>query len=568
MKNWIRTLLLAAALCCALCVTTLAADDQNGYALIVESQSPYLSLSLSTPTTPDQAGYCAVLYCSEEMDVYQELRYDHYNSMTDERTFTAVKGGTYDRVRILQGRGSRFEDPDAVILADWAFYRPIVVQEDAFELPETAALEEARKIYDEAGYCRYILTGVGEQYSYIARDACLDKTHNLNGRQGLYFSTLEGCPGVEIYGLEITQAEDRYIQRVSKAVHMEIPAAETEGYGVRVSVEKGMLYAALEVPADADQDHSYYLFLYDSTGVNRTTWSAKSLPGERISLEFITANVDRVRICEGSDSDEYLVDLALDKPIIGLGEVFEFPGSVSVTARKDPDGAEDAYIYSFEGLQLDQFAYILTSGRKDWMITEPVGYSDDTWLNVRSTLQAFIAVEEADYYGIASSTSKSLYIKPEEKDGKLTVTVNGGGTVTLANCRVEINGIEISTGTEDISYTTEGELELVCKEIPGGYYDVVITRPGCLPYTIQKVAVVSKDVDLGTIDLIAGDVNEDGKINIADMGVFRAEFGKTGEDIGNSYTDVNGDGKVNIADMGIFRQNFGKTAEKDCTVKY
>ena len=173
MKNWIRTLLLAAALCCALSVTTLAADDQNGYALIVESQSPYLSLSLSTPTTPDQAGYCAVLYCSEEMDVYQELRYDHYNSMTDERTFTAVNGGTYDRVRILQGRESRFEDPDAVILADWAFYRPIVVQEDAFELPETAALEEARKIYDEVGYCRYILTGVGEQYSYIAKDwAC------------------------------------------------------------------------------------------------------------------------------------------------------------------------------------------------------------------------------------------------------------------------------------------------------------------------------------------------------------------------------------------------------------
>ena len=52
------------------------------------------------------------------------------------------------------------------------------------------------------------------------------------------------------------------------------------------------------------------------------------------------------------------------------------------------------------------------------------------------------------------------------------------------------------------------------------------------------------------------------------MGAFRQEFGKTGENISNVLTDVNNDGKVNIADMGIFRQNFGKTAEKDCTIQY
>ena len=34
------------------------------------------------------------------------------------------------------------------------------------------------------------------------------------------------------------------------------------------------------------------------------------------------------------------------------------------------------------------------------------------------------------------------------------------------------------------------------------------------------------------------------------------------------YLKVNEDGKVNIQDMGTFRANFGKTAEKDCTVEY
>ena len=101
-----------------------------------------------------------------------------------------------------------------------------------------------------------------------------------------------------------------------------------------------------------------------------------------------------------------------------------------------------------------------------------------------------------------------------------------------------------------------------------GECDVVITKGGCLTYTVKGVNVSDANIDLGEIQLVAGDVNEDDKINIADMGVFRQEFGKTGDAIGNACTDVNGDGKVNIADMGVFRQNFGKTAEKDCTVEY
>ena len=97
---------------------------------------------------------------------------------------------------------------------------------------------------------------------------------------------------------------------------------------------------------------------------------------------------------------------------------------------------------------------------------------------------------------------------------------------------------------------------------------MVITRPGCLTFTVKDVAVEGFGIDFGVIDLVPGDVNGDNKINISDMGAFRQDFGKVGETIANSLTDVNNDGKVNIADMGIFRQNFGKTAEKDCTYTF
>ena len=101
-----------------------------------------------------------------------------------------------------------------------------------------------------------------------------------------------------------------------------------------------------------------------------------------------------------------------------------------------------------------------------------------------------------------------------------------------------------------------------------GTYDLKVKKGGCLTHTVKNITVEDEDIDLGEIRLVAGDVNEDGKINIQDMGTFRAEFGKTGDAIGNDYTDVNEDGKVNIQDMGTFRANFGKTAEKDCTVEY
>ena len=125
-------------------------------------------------------------------------------------------------------------------------------------------------------------------------------------------------------------------------------------------------------------------------------------------------------------------------------------------------------------------------------------------------------------------------------------------------------GASIEIGGESVAVNEDGSFALPAE----GEFDVVITKPGCLTYTIKGVTTVKGNVELPKVVRAAGDVNGDDKINISDMGAFRQEFGKTGENIGNVLTDVNNDGKVNIADMGIFRQNFGKTAEKDCTVQF
>ena len=132
--------------------------------------------------------------------------------------------------------------------------------------------------------------------------------------------------------------------------------------------------------------------------------------------------------------------------------------------------------------------------------------------------------------------------------------MSGGAGASVA---IEGEGIQVEV-KEDGSFVINGS----------GTFNVVITKPGCLTFTVKDVTTADGAVTLPEVELVAGDVNGDDKINISDMGAFRQEFGKVGENIANTLTDVNGDGKVNIADMGIFRQNFGKTAEKDCTIQF
>ena len=116
-------------------------------------------------------------------------------------------------------------------------------------------------------------------------------------------------------------------------------------------------------------------------------------------------------------------------------------------------------------------------------------------------------------------------------------------------------------------YTSADGKMTICNIAPGTY-DLQVKKSGFLTYTVKGITVGTEEIDLGSIVLLAGDTNNDGMINIVDMGIFRQNFGKTGENIANAYTDTNGDKMVNILDMSVFRTNFGKTAAKDCTINY
>ena len=99
--------------------------------------------------------------------------------------------------------------------------------------------------------------------------------------------------------------------------------------------------------------------------------------------------------------------------------------------------------------------------------------------------------------------------------------------------------------------------------VAAGTYDLVVTKPGHLTYTITGVKVESGNVDLtadaskaySTITLLAGDVDQDGNINESDVSVIRyaSNINKPVSSAANPLADVDGDGNVNESDVSIVR---------------
>ncbi|MEM7808764.1 MAG: hypothetical protein AAF561_11700, partial [Planctomycetota bacterium] len=64
---------------------------------------------------------------------------------------------------------------------------------------------------------------------------------------------------------------------------------------------------------------------------------------------------------------------------------------------------------------------------------------------------------------------------------------------------------------------------------------------------------------LFNFDVLAGDANDDGVVDLADFGVLRANFGSPGL---FSTGDFNYDGVIDLADFGILRANFGAALDE------
>lgn len=111
-----------------------------------------------------------------------------------------------------------------------------------------------------------------------------------------------------------------------------------------------------------------------------------------------------------------------------------------------------------------------------------------------------------------------------------------------------------------LNYTTNDDGTYQIYIVPGTY-DILLDKPGYLDH-IYKTRIIQAEevIDLGYKELIAGDVNKDGSIQILDLSELMSIFGI--DNVNPNYNvkyDFNEDGEVQILDLSFLMSDFSET---------
>lgn len=171
----------------------------------------------------------------------------------------------------------------------------------------------------------------------------------------------------------------------------------------------------------------------------------------------------------------------------------------------------------------------------------------------------------------------AMYQTPDTS--KINVSVSG--TVKSYNPNNPVTVQLIEQGHHEVAYETtidpttgsgQKEQSFSFDAVAAGTYDLVVTKPGHLTYTVKGVVVGGTAIDLtkhsnaaiSTITLLCGDIDGNGFINSTDLGIILKgqNYGKSTATAGDKTADLDGNGFINSTDLGIVLQgqHYGKSA--------
>lgn len=132
------------------------------------------------------------------------------------------------------------------------------------------------------------------------------------------------------------------------------------------------------------------------------------------------------------------------------------------------------------------------------------------------------------------------------------------------------SGIYIDIPTTKLKTMTNAAGYFLLKRIPPGRVNIRANGSGLAPDMWKDIEVIGQQTTtIGTITLINGDADGDGRVNTMDFSLLREAYFKTKDDAGwldtgalnrDGYinADFNGDNKVNTEDFAILRDNYFK----------
>jgi hypothetical protein len=120
--------------------------------------------------------------------------------------------------------------------------------------------------------------------------------------------------------------------------------------------------------------------------------------------------------------------------------------------------------------------------------------------------------------------------------------------------------VQLLAGETAVNETVTGaDGAFAFNDVAAGTYTIRFVAPQHLAATLPvNVDGSGQAIDLGTISLIAGDTDDDGKVDILDATFVGANF-DVGVPPAPSNADMNRDAQVNISDLVLVGSNFGQT---------
>ena len=284
--------------------------------------------------------------------------------------------------------------------------------------------------------------------------------------------------------------------------------------------------------------------------------------------------------------DIQTVSIEVEEPVAGQPLNFQ---ALSV-------GEPDAYmagVYPYEG---KVFWFDLTGGGVKQLDPGAVARSDGGTYR----LTVFVHPKEGHQFAKATEKTRTFWVNGQKAKGSCNTDgsqaqvdytftfpaakpgagVAVTGKVTSYNpgnpTTVELRqGGAMKYSTTIAAATSSGQVpqDFNLDTVAAGEYDLVVTKPGHLTYTVKGVVVGDGPHDLtkhsnaaiSMITLLCGDIVKNGYIDFADYQelLSPANYGKKTTDTGvNALADLNGNGYIDFADYQILlsSQHYGKSA--------
>ncbi len=189
-------------------------------------------------------------------------------------------------------------------------------------------------------------------------------------------------------------------------------------------------------------------------------------------------------------------------------------------------------------------------------------------------------VYEYDEKTVESYAPEHLKLSPVAYDPNAVSAPSVRGAVKSYNPNNPVTVQLIEQGHHEVAYETaidpttgsgQKEQNFSFDAVAAGTYDLVVTKPGHLTYTVKGVVVGGTAIDLtkhsnaaiSTITLIPGDLNNDGSVNTQDYQILTSpsNYGKSASLAVVKVADINGDGSINTQDYQILTSpsHYGKS---------